>query len=189
MATATFASSRAGVAQTDTRQQQQQPVEDYLPTFFCRALYDYQSEDTSSLTFYRGDLIEVLTQLESGWWDGLLGEERGWFPSNYVMPISYEEAEAELARLDHSMGESDAYDSGVDVGQGHDRRVGYEQDNDWTRQQAEHTRLGQNGNVAHTGPATTNDFWVPRVTDSGQVSRNSYGLPAVVLSGLGRSTM
>ena len=68
--------------------------EQMLPTFYCRALYDYQASDGSSLSFFQGDIIEVLTRLESGWWDGLIGNERGWFPSNYVEPISEAEAEA-----------------------------------------------------------------------------------------------
>ncbi|PWN24151.1 SH3-domain-containing protein, partial [Microstroma glucosiphilum] len=55
-----------------------------VQTFFVRALYDYEAQDASSLSFVEGDVIEVLTQLPSGWWDGLLGEDRGWFPSNYV---------------------------------------------------------------------------------------------------------
>ncbi|KAN0064766.1 cell division cycle-related protein [Thecaphora frezii] len=68
------------------------------PSFFVRALYDFESSDTSSLSFRKGAIIEVLTQLESGWWDGLMDNDvRGWFPSNYVEPISDEEAEVELA--------------------------------------------------------------------------------------------
>ncbi|KAI9168385.1 hypothetical protein H9P43_007757 [Blastocladiella emersonii ATCC 22665] len=51
-----------------------------------RALYDYDGGDTANLSFRADDLIQVFTQLESGWWDGLLREERGWFPSNYVTP-------------------------------------------------------------------------------------------------------
>ncbi|KAJ7440631.1 SH3 domain-containing protein, partial [Mycena galericulata] len=51
---------------------------------FCRALYDYEAQDASALSFRQNDIIEVLTQQPSGWWDGLLGDERGWFPSNYV---------------------------------------------------------------------------------------------------------
>ena len=70
--------------------------EQFISTFFCRALYDYQTNDSSSLSFRKGDVIEVLTQLESGWWDGLLNDERGWFPSNYVTMISDPEAEAAL---------------------------------------------------------------------------------------------
>ncbi|PWY99569.1 hypothetical protein BCV70DRAFT_223969 [Testicularia cyperi] len=70
---------------------------DDMPSFFVRALYDFESNDASSLSFRKGALIEVLTQLESGWWDGLLDNQiRGWFPSNYVEPISDQEAEMEL---------------------------------------------------------------------------------------------
>ncbi|CAH1766356.1 10207_t:CDS:2, partial [Entrophospora sp. SA101] len=52
--------------------------------FFVRALYDFNSETHSSLSFRKNDKIQVLTQLESGWWDGLCNGHRGWFPSNYV---------------------------------------------------------------------------------------------------------
>jgi son of sevenless-like protein len=73
-------------------------------SFFVRALYDFTSDDSSSLSFEKGALIEVLTQLESGWWDGLLGNDiRGWFPSNYVEVISDEEAEMEMLARDGEM--------------------------------------------------------------------------------------
>ncbi|TIB11047.1 hypothetical protein E3P92_03045 [Wallemia ichthyophaga] len=65
-------------------------------TFFVRAAYNYQSHDSSSLPFVIGDVIEVLTTLDSGWWDGLLGNDRGWFPSNHVIKISDDEAAALL---------------------------------------------------------------------------------------------
>jgi son of sevenless-like protein len=68
-------------------------AEEPFPALFCRALYDYESPDNSALSFRRGDIIEVLSQQPSGWWDGLLGDERGWFPSNYVVIISEEEAD------------------------------------------------------------------------------------------------
>jgi son of sevenless-like protein len=74
--------------------------EQFISTFFVRAIYDYQSSDPSSLSFQRDSVIEVLTRLDSGWWDGLLGEERGWFPSNYVTIVSLEEAEAEHSTMD-----------------------------------------------------------------------------------------
>ncbi|CAB4482827.1 unnamed protein product [Rhizophagus irregularis] len=54
------------------------------PVLFVRALYDFESNDASSLSFKTNDIIQVLMQLESGWWDGLCNGERGWFPSNYV---------------------------------------------------------------------------------------------------------
>src|SRR5204863_857346 len=45
--------------------------------------YDYNASDPTSLSFCRGDVIQVLNQLESGWWDGVINGVRGWFPSNY----------------------------------------------------------------------------------------------------------
>lgn len=48
-----------------------------LTTLFCRALYDYASPDANSLSFRQGEIIEVLTQLGSGWWDGIVRGERG----------------------------------------------------------------------------------------------------------------
>lgn len=48
------------------------------------ALYDYQGSDDNSLSFTAGDVIRVLNQLESGWWNGICRGQRGWFPSNYV---------------------------------------------------------------------------------------------------------
>lgn len=35
-----------------------------------RAIYSYYSEEKSSLSFRKGDVINVLAKLESGWWDG-----------------------------------------------------------------------------------------------------------------------
>jgi son of sevenless-like protein len=74
----------------------QKPEEEKSPsTFFCRALFDYQADDDDcSISFRKGDIIEVLRKLESGWWGGFLGQQRGWFPSNYVTVISNQEAGA-----------------------------------------------------------------------------------------------
>jgi hypothetical protein len=35
-----------------------------------RALYAYESTDPSSLSFKPNVILDVLAQLESGWWDG-----------------------------------------------------------------------------------------------------------------------
>ncbi|GJJ71776.1 hypothetical protein EMPS_04133 [Entomortierella parvispora] len=49
-----------------------------------RALYDFESEDVTNLALKEGDIIQVLAQLESGWWAGYCQGRQGWFPSNYV---------------------------------------------------------------------------------------------------------
>lgn len=54
---------------------------------FVRALYDYEADDITSLSFHQGDMIQVITQLESGWWDGVINGVRGWFPSNYCVIV------------------------------------------------------------------------------------------------------
>ncbi|KAK0732769.1 ras guanine nucleotide exchange factor domain-containing protein [Apiosordaria backusii] len=54
---------------------------------YVRALYDYEADDRTSLSFHEGDIIQVITRLESGWWDGVINGVRGWFPSNYCQII------------------------------------------------------------------------------------------------------
>lgn len=44
---------------------------------FLRALFDLDSDETTSLSFRQGDVVRVNTQLESGWWDGTLNGTRG----------------------------------------------------------------------------------------------------------------
>ncbi|KAI4267925.1 MAG: hypothetical protein L6R38_008036 [Xanthoria sp. 2 TBL-2021] len=57
-------------------------------SLYVRALYDYEADDRTSLSFRQGDIIQVLTRLESGWWDGVIYGVRGWFPSNYCAIVS-----------------------------------------------------------------------------------------------------
>ena len=48
------------------------------------ALHDFQSNNPTCLSFRAGQIIRVFNRDTSGWWDGELDGERGWFPSNYV---------------------------------------------------------------------------------------------------------
>ena len=79
-------------------------------SFFVQAQYAFSSTDNSSLSFAKDDVIEVLTQLPSGWWDGLLGLRRGWFPSNYVRRIEAWEAEAWFTKLAEDEVDDEAFD-------------------------------------------------------------------------------
>eukprot|EP00002_Diphylleia_rotans_P012413 TRINITY_DN2428_c0_g1_i1.p1 TRINITY_DN2428_c0_g1~~TRINITY_DN2428_c0_g1_i1.p1 ORF type:complete len:1093 (+),score=254.33 TRINITY_DN2428_c0_g1_i1:94-3372(+) len=52
-----------------------------------RALYNYEPQQSDELSIRVGDIITVLLEDESGWWEGELKGNRGVFPSNYVQPI------------------------------------------------------------------------------------------------------
>ncbi|KAI0731989.1 ras GEF [Fomitopsis betulina] len=166
-------SSMAGYgAQQDAQQYAGEDQLEELSTFWCRALYDYQKSDNSSLSFRKNDIIEVLSKLESGWWDGLLGEERGWFPSNYVTVISEEEAELALnGDASTVQAPSLADDSMVDMAHSMDRSLS--QDDDWLNNEMDYANQPptatpyRNGT---TGKATQhNDFWVPQVSQDGRI--------------------
>nr|ODN85994.1 hypothetical protein L203_04494 [Cryptococcus depauperatus CBS 7841] len=72
-------------------EESQQEYEDHLESFWVRARFDFIANDASALSFKAGDIIQVFSRLESGWWDGMLEGRRGWFPSNYVEQISEED--------------------------------------------------------------------------------------------------
>ena len=55
------------------------------------AKFDFCGQDNSQLSFKQGDIIQVISRLDSGWWDGICNGERGWFPSNYVTESYVEE--------------------------------------------------------------------------------------------------
>ncbi|KZS90545.1 ras GEF [Sistotremastrum niveocremeum HHB9708] len=131
-------------------------------TFFCRALYDYQSTDASSLSFRRGDIIEVLTQLESGWWDGLLNDERGWFPSNYVIQVSDDEVEEQMNRLETPS--SSSLERPVETD------AGWLTDDTDFRQSNLADGIHQRPNATiHTSSSRSAEFWEPEVTSDGQI--------------------
>ncbi|CAE6501866.1 unnamed protein product [Rhizoctonia solani] len=118
------------------------------PSFWVRAAYDYHSTDDSSLSFSRGDIVEVLGTLPSGWWDGLIGNERGWFPSNFVVTISDAEAEAELA----GRGAIDVDPATLDAS-----------DSEWVQDELEHPTDAALPDFAR------DDLWLPEVQPNGQI--------------------
>lgn len=66
----------------------QSPTSAPPAVLYVRALYDYDADDRTSLSFRQGDTIQVITQLASGWWDGIINGVRGWFPSNYCVVVT-----------------------------------------------------------------------------------------------------
>jgi hypothetical protein len=60
------------------QQQQQQQQQER-----CRALYDYDAQDESELSFKAGDIMTVLQKDESGWWQCQVRGQIGMAPSNF----------------------------------------------------------------------------------------------------------
>ena len=119
---------------------------------YVRALYDYDADDRTSLSFRQGDIIQVITQLESGWWDGVIHGVRGWFPSNYCAVVStpFDDGRLRMA------GDSEAEESEEEYGE-------HEHD-------LEHATNG----VAHHDSAAASieeeaAFWIPQATPDGRL--------------------
>lgn len=193
--TSTLVSDPSSLPQSSRMDDQQ-----FITTFFCRAKYDYQSPDDASLSFRRGDIIEVLTRLETGWWDGLLGEERGWFPSNYVDVISDEEADIGLAAMELQQqqqrqstlqlmptypiapSERNSTHSSLSTISTLVPSRPHNDHRPWPDADADSSsRNGRSGDglpiAGVEGEALPNDYWVPRVNQDGRVSHHFIALP------------
>jgi son of sevenless-like protein len=125
---------------------------------YVRALYDYDADDRTSLSFRQGDIIQVITQLESGWWDGVINGVRGWFPSNYcaVVQPPHDDAEDERhgadADDDHdaqSLGGTDYTNSDTESLSGNDTILPIERNENTKEEEAA--------------------FWIPQATPDGRL--------------------
>lgn len=118
---------------------------------YVRALYDYDADDRTSLSFRQGDIIQVITQLESGWWDGVIQGVRGWFPSNYCAVVSppFDDGTPQMG------GDSEAEESEDEYG-GHD---------------TDHTiNGGANGRGTMAVDSQEEaSFWIPQATPDGRL--------------------
>jgi hypothetical protein len=70
---------------------QDQPTEQYYDQSdrgcCARAIYDYQAEDDTEISFDPGDIICYIEQIDPGWWRGMNENHMnhvGLFPANYV---------------------------------------------------------------------------------------------------------
>lgn len=128
------------------------------PPIFVRALYNYEADDHTSLSFRQGDIIQVLTQLESGWWDGVINDVRGWFPSNYTVEITNADDLSESGAGGHD---------GSEAGSGTEEDYEDEEDDSDAHTQDEDSDLPIEG----TGTQTQEEaaFWVPQATPDGRL--------------------
>jgi son of sevenless len=127
------------------------------PSMYVRALYDYEADDRTSLSFRQGDIIQVITQLDSGWWDGVINGVRGWFPSNYCAvlprPTDDDADERSGGELDDdgngSLGEGDYATDTDDEGENGMSNLPIEGTNDREQEEAA--------------------FWIPQATPDGRL--------------------
>ncbi|GAB7358165.1 hypothetical protein MBLNU230_g0319t2 [Neophaeotheca triangularis] len=131
-----------------------------LGQLYVRALYDYDADDQTSLSFRQGDVIQVITQLESGWWDGVIRGVRGWFPSNYCAVVNPPFDDGGSGRNMGDGGDSELEDSEEEYG---------EQDFD-----GDFGRASGNGGMARSDGAATSTqeeaaFWIPQATPDGRL--------------------
>lgn len=54
---------------------------------WCRAEYSYSPSKPDELELIAGEVVEVLEEIEDGWWLGKKGDMVGAFPSNFVQEI------------------------------------------------------------------------------------------------------
>ena len=125
---------------------------------YVRALYDYDADDRTSLSFQQGDIIQVITQLESGWWDGVINGVRGWFPSNYCAVVQRPSEDVEDDRNgrdledDHdtqSLGGTDYTNSDTESLSGNDTILPMERNENSKEEEAA--------------------FWIPQATPDGRL--------------------
>lgn len=126
-------------------------------TMYVRALYDYDADDRTSLSFRQGEIIQVITQLESGWWDGVINGVRGWFPSNYceVVPAPSEDAREGYLVLDPSTND-----------------LAEDSDGDYADHELNLLRSQANGSHPHFASSDSQEeaaFWIPQATPDGRL--------------------
>lgn len=51
---------------------------------FDRALWDYEAQEDNEISFLAGDVFAVVEMQNDDWWEGVIGEQRGYFPANRV---------------------------------------------------------------------------------------------------------
>ncbi|TAQ88361.1 hypothetical protein B7494_g3309 [Chlorociboria aeruginascens] len=130
---------------------------------YVRALYDYEADDRTSLSFHEGDVIQVITQLESGWWDGVINGVRGWFPSNYCQVIP--NPDEALDRNDGDDGEEEDVED-VEDDEGDDYEDQYE-DDDEDSEHDDVTQFPIEGK--NRSERMRADFWIPQATPDGRL--------------------
>ncbi|XP_072218770.1 CD2-associated protein isoform X1 [Leuresthes tenuis] len=61
----------------------------------CKVLFVYQPQNEDELELKVGDIIDIIEEVEEGWWSGNRNGKSGLFPSNFVKELETSEEDAE----------------------------------------------------------------------------------------------
>lgn len=138
-------------------------------TMYVRALYDYEADDRTSLSFHEGDIIQVITQLESGWWDGVINGVRGWFPSNYCQIVNGPDDLADPSQIGHYDHLEDEHDDPEGYDESFERDEDSEDDAPSGLPLEGTSATGMGMGVGMGGGNSRADFWIPQATPDGRL--------------------
>lgn len=93
----------------------------------CKAAFSYAPQHEDELELKIGDIIDIIAEVEEGWWEGVLNGKTGMFPSNFTKEIvldsetpsvdtSQEDLRSGRTSKDSPGSESDGADSRSDTG-------------------------------------------------------------------------
>ncbi|XP_014109234.1 PREDICTED: SH3 domain-containing kinase-binding protein 1 isoform X2 [Pseudopodoces humilis] len=84
----------------------------------CQVAFSYMPQNEDELELKVGDIIEVVGEVEEGWWEGILNGKTGMFPSNFIKELSdsddvgiVQEEQIKSSLKDATGSESDGGDS------------------------------------------------------------------------------
>uniref|UniRef100_A0A2K6PVE0 SH3 domain containing kinase binding protein 1 n=1 Tax=Rhinopithecus roxellana TaxID=61622 RepID=A0A2K6PVE0_RHIRO len=64
----------------------------------CQVAFSYLPQNDDELELKVGDIIEVVGEVEEGWWEGVLNGKTGMFPSNFIKELSGESDELGISQ-------------------------------------------------------------------------------------------
>uniref|UniRef100_UPI00398F1B32 SH3 domain-containing kinase-binding protein 1 isoform X2 n=1 Tax=Pristiophorus japonicus TaxID=55135 RepID=UPI00398F1B32 len=69
----------------------------------CQVAFSYAPQNEDELELKIGEIIEVLGEVEEGWWEGILNGKSGMFPSNFIKELSGQQEETASTQEDTTL--------------------------------------------------------------------------------------
>ncbi|XP_073985952.1 CIN85 and CD2AP related isoform X3 [Rhodnius prolixus] len=94
-------------------------VQHAQPPRKCKVLFHYKPANEDELELQVGDIIDVISEVEEGWWKGKLKNRIGVFPSNFVCEIGDLKNETREAQRRHKLNRDDSTKQSISLSQEH----------------------------------------------------------------------